>query len=391
MNLNKRNVEKIIFILCSVVLFCALLLNISALWRWFWYVLKILLPVILGLAVAFIMTPLAGSFEHALKQPNKKLKFKGMPHKWARIFSTTLAFLVIVAVIAMLVIIIIPEVKTAFIALANTLPGLINTGLDWIATHIPEDLGLEVDFSNLKGVDIIKVFDYVTDILKLDSSAGDVFGGVMGVATSVVGGVFTFAMGLIIGFRLILQREAVGRFFRRFVKAYFSERMAGRIFELTSLTTNAFKNFMIGQLTEALALGTMCLVGMTVFGLPYAGAVSAIVGFGAIIPIFGAWMAGILGFLLTLSVSPLKALFFVIFLACLQALDGNFVYPRIVGNSMDLPGLLVFLAVLIGGDIAGFAGMLLGVPFCSVAYTLITNAIDRRLKEKEKKKEAKSE
>jgi predicted PurR-regulated permease PerM len=199
-------------------------------------------------------------------------------------------------------------------------------------------------------------------------------------------------MGVLIGFRLMVQRESVGRFFRRFVRAYTSRNTANSIFRVVHLSAGAFRSFITGQLKEAVALGCMCYLGMIIFGFPYAGATSAVIGFCAIIPVFGAWIGGAAGALLSLTASPIKALLFIVFIVCLQAFDNNFVYPRIVGNSMNLPGLLVLLAVLIGGDIAGAAGMLLGVPLCSVMYTLINTSISNRLEKKKlEEKEEKEE
>lgn len=381
MNLDKNNTKKVIFILCTVVLFCAALLNLTKIWTAIKFVLRVLLPVLIGLAVAFIMTPMSESFEKELLMLFRRYKLLSINKKIIRSVSVTLAFLVVVAIIAILVIIIIPQMRSAFRILSDTLPSFINSALSWIDEKAG-GIGLDIDIFESSSADWFKMIESALDTLKLDFAIGDVFGGVVGVASSVVGAIFNFAMGVIIGFKLILQREAVGRFYRRFVRSYTSEKTADAIFSVVKLSTDAFRNFITGQLTEAMALGLMCFIGMLIFRFPYAGAAATVIGICAVIPYFGAWIGGIIGTLLALTVSPLKAVLFVVFLVCLQTFDNYFVYPKIIGNSMDMPGLLVMLAVLIGGDIAGVAGMLLGVPFCFVVYTLMNMSMSKRLKQK---------
>jgi predicted PurR-regulated permease PerM len=390
-NLDKNNTKKIILILFSVVLFCTALLNLNKIWSAIKLVVSILVPVIIGLAVAYIMTPMAAGFEKWMTKHFKKSKYFNPGFKTLRVLSVTLAFLVVIAVIALLVIIIVPQARSAIAILSDTVPGFVNDALRWLNETV-RNMGLDVDIFDTSSTDWIKMIETARNALKLDFAVGDLFGGVVGVASSLVGGIFNFLMGVLIGFRLMVQRESVGRFFRRFVRAYTSRNTANSIFRVVHLSAGAFRSFITGQLKEAVALGCMCYLGMIIFGFPYAGATSAVIGFCAIIPVFGAWIGGAAGALLSLTASPIKALLFIVFIVCLQAFDNNFVYPRIVGNSMNLPGLLVLLAVLIGGDIAGAAGMLLGVPLCSVMYTLINTSISNRLEKKkleEKEEKAK--
>ena len=145
--------------------------------------------------------------------------------------------------------------------------------------------------------------------------------------------------------------------------------------EICSLSYTSFNNFVKGQLLEAVILGALCFVGMLIFRFPNAPVVSLLIGVTALIPIFGAWIGGGVSALLIAIVNPMQGLLFVVFILVLQQLEGNLIYPKVVGQSMGLPGLIVMAAVTIGGNIAGITGMLLGVPLCSVLYTLLQQAV----------------
>ena len=165
---------------------------------------------------------------------------------------------------------------------------------------------------------------------------------------------------------LLAQKETLTGQAKKVVRALFSEKWAHWITDVARMTNRTFSNFVTGQLTEAVILGTLCFLGMLIFRLPYAGVISVLVGFTALIPIFGAFSGVGIGAFLILLVSPIKALWFVLFFVILQQLEGNLIYPRVVGKSVGLPGIWVLAAVTVGGNAFGLAGMLLAVPLCSV-------------------------
>ena len=157
---------------------------------------------------------------------------------------------------------------------------------------------------------------------------------------------------------------------KRLAVTVLPQRKAQRLLSIAALTNQTFTNFVSGQLTEAVIIGVLCFLGMLILGIPYAGAVSAFVAVTALVPIFGAWLGGGLGTLLILLANPVKAVWFVIFLLILQQVEGNLIYPKVVGKSVGLPGLLVLMAVTVGGEAFGILGMLFGVPVCAVLYSL---------------------
>lgn len=154
------------------------------------------------------------------------------------------------------------------------------------------------------------------------------------------------------------------------------------ILRVGSLANKTFSNFISGQCTEAVILGVLCFIGMSVFRFPYALMISVLVGFMSLIPIFGAFIGVAIGAFLILMVSPLKALWFVVFFIVLQQVEGNLIYPRVVGNSIGLPAIWVLVAVIVGGSAMGILGMILFIPLCSVLYALLREAVPKKLSEK---------
>ena len=158
---------------------------------------------------------------------------------------------------------------------------------------------------------------------------------------------------------------------------------------MVRLSNSAFSNFIAGQCIEAVIIGVLCFLGMVIFGFPYAGVVSVIIAVTALVPIFGAWIGGAVSALLILTEDPIKALLFVVYILILQQLEGNLIYPKVVGKKVGLPGLLVLVAVIIGSKIGGIAGILVCVPVAAILYTLFKDAVDTKLKKNEKKQAAK--
>ena len=168
----------------------------------------------------------------------------------------------------------------------------------------------------------------------------------------------------------ILKKEAVAAHLKKLIETVLPQKTAQRLLSIAALTNQTFTNFVSGQLTEAVIIGVLCFFGMLILGIPYAGAVSAFVAVTALMPIFGAWIGGGFGAFLILLAEPGKALWFILFLIVLQQVEGNLIYPKVVGKSVGLPGLLVLMAVTIGGEAFGILGMLFSVPVCAVLFSL---------------------
>lgn len=169
---------------------------------------------------------------------------------------------------------------------------------------------------------------------------------------------------------LLAKKETVASHLKKLIVSVLPQKPAQRLLHIASLTNQTFTNFVSGQIIEAVIIGALCFLGMLILRIPYAGAVSAFVAVTALVPIFGAWLGGGFGALLILLAEPIKAMWFIIYLLILQQVEGNLIYPKVVGKSVGLPGLLVLMAVTIGGEAFGILGMLFSVPVCAVLYSL---------------------
>ncbi|MEG1850041.1 MAG: AI-2E family transporter, partial [Oscillospiraceae bacterium] len=213
----------------------------------------------------------------------------------------------------------------------------------------------------------------------LQNDMGNLLGSTVGVVASVFSGIFHGAMGFVFAVYLLLQKETLCRQCRKFVYAFFPMRWADSAVRVCLLSNRVFSSFLSGQCAEAVILGSMFFLAMSVTGFPYALMIGVLVGFTALIPIFGAFIGCGIGAFLIVMVSPVRAFWFIMLFLILQQLEGNFIYPKVVGGSVGLPSMWVLLAVTIGGSAMGIIGMLVFIPLVSVLYALLREAVNQRL------------
>ena len=380
MELNRDNIKKIILILFAAIAFCIGLIHMSSVWAAIRSIAGIFTPIIVGFCIAFLLDPLTTFLQNKVFGfIIRRLGSKGkMP---ARVLGLVLSIIIVAGVFAILGVLVVPEVREALSIIGETLPNAITNAAISINGFMER---FDIDFripiggtSEWMGL-LTQLRTYVNALLDEDYLSN-----IADTALTVVSGFTDFFLGLILSFYIIVQRDQILRFMRRFTRAYFGQRTVKRIFKVTALSNSSFRSFVTGQLTEAVIIGLLCFIGMVIFRFPYPTATSAVVGVTALIPVFGAWIGGLLGAILALSDSLSKALLFVLFLVILQQLEGDLIYPRVVGKSVGLPGILVFVAVMLGASISGVLGMLIAVPLCSIIYTLVKEAIDHRLAKKE--------
>ncbi len=329
-------------------------------------------PFVLGFAIAFIVNVplrlLEGQWDKHMKSSKGK-----------RPVCLVASLIIIVAIIFALFFIVVPALGESFANLASQLPQYVRqleslylSLTDLLAQHnivLPTlDLDLEAIYSA-----VLNFFTNYGQAL-VDTTVG--------VTTSIVSVVVNFVLAFVFSLYVLAQKETLMRQGRKVVSALLPQRWANKTLDVATLTNKTFANFVTGQLTEAVILGSLCFLGMTLLRIPYAAVVSVLIGFCALIPIFGAIIGAIVGAFLILLVAPMKALWFLIFLIILQQLEGNLIYPRVVGKSVGLPGIWVLAAVTVGGNAFGLVGMLLSVPVCSVLYTLFREFVNYRLEKK---------
>jgi len=370
MEWNKQSLRGWLTIVCTgVVLFCALQ-NLRALAGAAGALAGIFAPFFLGGSIAFVLNVPMRAIERRLLAGKQRGR---------RPAALLLALAAVIGVLTLAGAVIAPGVKEAVLSIAEQLPDAFARLEQWtleLQAYLPQIEAFIIDLD----IDWQTVSRSITGLVKnwgasLMSSGGGLIGG-------VVSGVTTFVIGLIFSFYLLLQKERLARQGRQVLYALLPEKRADRALEVLRLANRTFSSFLSGQCLEACILGTLFVVAMTIFRLPYALLVGVLIALTALIPIVGAFIGCVVGALLIAVTSPVKALLFVVLFLVLQQVEGNLIYPHVVGNSVGLPSIWVLAAVTVGGGLMGVVGMLVFIPLCSVVYALFREYVLGRLAEK---------
>ena len=238
------------------------------------------------------------------------------------------------------------------------------------------ELNITQDFINTIRIDWSAVISQATQFTT------DFMGSLVNVTMSVASGVISLVLSIIFSIYMLIGKEKLTKNLKRVLYAYLPKEKARRTVEVATLSNRIFSGFVAGQLTEALIIGVLCYIGMSIIGFPYALLISSVVCITSVVPILGAYLGGAVGGFILLLIDPMKCLWFLISLVLLQQFEGNVIYPRVVGTMISLPGIWVLLAILVCGGILGIGGVLLGVPAASVVYTLIRTSTRDRLRKK---------
>lgn len=372
MELSKKNIKKILGIITFAIILLAVSQNLTTVMGFLSGVLGILAPVIVGLVLAFMLNILMNVLERRVFAFMKKSK-KRVVRNLFKPVSLVSTLILTLGFFVLLLFIIIPQLKDTIMLLVEKIPVYYTDLINWIESLVVR-FGLDVNTDMLHNpkFDINNIYAMAQNFFTIEST-NDILNTTMGVTSSLISGVSNLVLGLIIAVYILAEKENIGKFTSRFFSAALPENVYSKAKEILSVASNSFASFITGQFTDALLLGTMCFIGMLIFRFPNAAVVSIIIGITALVPIIGPIVGEVIGCLIIFMESPIKALFFIIFVLILQMIDNNLIYPRIMGKSVGLPGVLVFIAVVIGGNIGGILGVLLGVPTASAIYALIIN------------------
>ena len=332
-------------------------------------------PMIVGCEIAYVVNILMRLIERNFA-PNSK-------NKWLcrlrRPISLLLSYLGVLALAALLVWMILPEFIHCMELLAQQLPGFFTSVAEkvegWSHTGITDNAEIQ---SALTQLETSLQTWFKTVVGKMGEGAS----WLIGQLTGLVSGISTFVIGLAFSIYLLAGKEKLARQFKKLFRAYLPEKVRSVGGYILKTTDTCFRSYIVGQCTEAVVLGSLCALGMLILRLPYAAMVGCVVGVTALIPILGAYIGAVIGAIMIFTISPMQALIFLIFLIVLQQLEGNLIYPRVVGSSIGLPGLWVLAAVTIGGGLGGIPGMIVGVPITATCYTLLKVDVHRRKKDK---------
>lgn len=282
------------------------------------------------------------------------------------------AMVTLVALIVLVIALVVPELVSCVQLLIAKVPESMTHLTEWLNEMeiLPENIE-----ETLIAVDWEKRMEQIVKVFV--SGIGNITDFLVGTVFSVVSGIVTFFVGFIFSIYLLSGKERLGDQLKRVMYHYMKKSWCDKIKYVLSVMDDSFHRYIVGQCTEAVILGVLCALGMAILKLPYASMIGALIAFTALIPVAGAYIGGGIGAFMILTVSPIKAVIFVIFLVVLQQIEGNLIYPRVVGSSMGLPAIWVLVAVTIGGGVMGIAGMLLGVPFAATLYRLIREDVNK--------------
>ncbi|MDO4173231.1 MAG: AI-2E family transporter [Eubacteriales bacterium] len=374
MELNKSNIKKIMgMITASLVIFWGLN-HLQAIGRAISGFVGMISPFLLGLCFAFLINILLGKIEKVWDTVLGN-RTGTLWKKIKRPVCLILSFIVIIGVICIILFLIIPELKKNIVTIVDMVPqyaAYIRDGWNDLAAFLAQ-YSLVLPQADIDGTGIQDFLSQYGETL-LNKT--------MDITVSIGSGLVNTVLGLVMSIYVLLQKEKLAVQAKKLLFAMIPVKRAQQATGLFRLANRIFTNFVTGQLLEAVIIGVLCFIGMLLLHMPYAAIISVLVGFTALIPIFGALVGAAIGALLILVVNPWQAIQFLIFLVILQQLEGHIIYPRVVGKSVGLPGLWVLITITVGGNMFGVLGMLLGVPICSFFYCVIQQAVRNQLTKK---------
>lgn len=346
-------------------------------------VLSVLSPFIVGFCIAYIINLILIPIEKLWKRIFAKVKGK-VAAKLKRPICLMLSAIIVFGVLFAVVFMVIPALKNTIIIFVNRIPEYVRVIEDFYvnATEFLAEYNFSLPELNL---DIDKIGEFANNLIK--NYGNNVINTTFNVTSSIVSFVINMVLGIVFSIYLLAQKEKLCGQANAAVHAMFKKHHADGIVSITALVNRVFTKFVTGQLTEAIIIGFLCFIGMLIFRMPYAAIISVLVGFTALVPIFGAFFGTAIGAFLILLEDPQRAFWFIIFIIVLQQIEGNLIYPRVVGKSVGLPGIWVLVAVTVGGGIGGITGMIFAVPICSVLYVIFKEYVEKSLNKKNKHQE----
>lgn len=378
MKLDKENMRKIKELILFTIIILIALWNYELLFEWIGFAFGIVFPFLLGGGIAFVLNVPMNFLEMKIFG-HRRLRDKKIAQKIARPVSLVLTIAIVLGVVVLVMFVVIPELTQTVLSLGKNIQTFIPEAQRTLEELFVDNTEVRAWLDSLN-LDVGKLMDSAMSFFQ--NGAGNVLNSTVSAIGSIVSGVATFVIAFVFACYVLLQKEKLRVQVQKVMYAFLPEKKVEWCLEVCSLAAKSFSSFLTGQCVEALILGMMFFVTMIVFSMPYALLVGVLIAFTALIPIFGAFIGCIVGAFLILMVDPVKALIFVIMFLVLQQIEGNLIYPKVVGSSVGLPSIWVLAAVTIGGSLMGVVGMLIFIPITSVVYTLFRASVYKKLKSK---------
>lgn len=368
--LEHKSILVIVLISISVYF---ILYNIPSIWKFFGFIFGIISPFVLGGCVAFVVNI-----------PMKFLEtkvFKNMKKKGAkRGLSLIISILLVLCVVVLVIVLIVPQLIISIKSLEDKIPIFADDIIKYINKYpiLAKRLGFLEDKSH--NIDWNLIYAKAKDLFVTENSK--IFTSALSTATNIAGRLFNFFIAFIFAIYSLFDKEKLSHQLRKVIHAFFSESTAKYIIKVFDTSNYFFTSFIKGQVTDAMILGVIVFVGMSILRLPYAAMIGILSAVLTLMPLIGPIVAASVGFIFILIESPTKAFMFLIFMVVAQQIEGNFIYPRVVGSSLSIPSMWTLFAITVGGSLLGVIGMWLCVPLFAIIYTLLGEHIDNRLKNK---------
>ena len=326
-------------------------------------------PLLFGFVISYPLNILMNFYEKHWFPDSKK----PLADKSRRPVCLIGSILTVAGIISLIVVLIAPQLVNCIKLLVAEVPAAINMLVEKLKT---------IEFISKDLINTLSSIDWksrMNDIIEtVTSGLGSAMNVALAAVTSIFSVVANVVLGLIFALYLLLDKNRLVRQLRKVSEKFVPEKIYSKVSHVLAVVNDSFRRFIVGQCTEAVILGTLCTIGMMILKLPYAAMIGALIAFTALIPIVGAFIGAGVGAFLILMESPMKALIFLIFIIVLQQLEGNLIYPKVVGSSIGLPGIWVLAAVTVGGGVMGIWGMLIGVPVAAAVYRLVREAVNKK-------------
>lgn len=376
MELNNENMKKIRHLIVFTALIILCFWKYTIVFQAVKFVIGVVFPFILGGAIAFVFNVPMHFIENRLIQEKWKEKYK-IVRKTARPVSLVLTIIFVIGIVAAILFGVLPQLTGTIAKLGYSIQTFIPKVQEWANDwfHNNKEVMAYVNQLEFNWDKVIEVaVDWVSN------GAGNIVESGVTAAVNIVSGFATFFIAFVFACYILLQKEKLGVQAKKVLFAFVQKGRAEAAIEVCSLTYRTFSNFLTGQCMEAVILGTMFVITMSIFKMPYAWLIGILIAFTALIPIFGAFIGCAVGTFLIFMIHPIQALWFIVLFLVLQQIEGNLIYPHVVGNSVGLPSIWVLAAVSIGGSLMGVVGMLIFIPIVSVLYALFREIVYLKLK-----------
>ena len=376
MELNNENMKKIRHLIVFTALIILCFWKYTIVFQAVKFVIGVVFPFILGGATAFVFNVPMHFIENRLIQEKWKEKYK-IVRKTARPVSLVLTIIFVIGIVAAILFGVLPQLTGTIAKLGYSIQTFIPKVQEWANDwfHNNKEVMAYVNQLEFNWDKVIEVaVDWVSN------GAGNIVESGVTAAVNIVSGFATFFIAFVFACYILLQKEKLGVQAKKVLFAFVQKGRAEAAIEVCSLTYRTFSNFLTGQCMEAVILGTMFVIAMSIFKMPYAWLIGILIAFTALIPIFGAFIGCAVGTFLIFMIHPIQALWFIVLFLVLQQIEGNLIYPHVVGNSVGLPSIWVLAAVSIGGSLMGVVGMLIFIPIVSVLYALFREIVYLKLK-----------